>query len=81
MRCTRCGHEAAATDKFCAECGLFLRDAFADHERQEAVSPDLHPHSRQTGSLLADQLALGTLVRLQNLADMSRSLSSRLLNI
>ena len=31
MRCTRCGHEAADTDKFCAECGFFLRDAWVDH--------------------------------------------------
>ncbi len=30
MRCTRCGREAAETDKFCAECGMFLRDAWVD---------------------------------------------------
>ena len=30
MRCTRCGREAADTDKFCAECGMFLRDAWMD---------------------------------------------------
>ncbi|HEX9633126.1 MAG TPA: tetratricopeptide repeat protein, partial [Gemmatimonadales bacterium] len=30
MRCQRCGREAAATDKFCAECGMFLRDAWVD---------------------------------------------------
>jgi ribosomal protein L37E len=22
MRCKRCGHETAETDKFCAECGM-----------------------------------------------------------
>ena len=41
-RCTRCGRIAAETDKFCAECGLFLRDAHIDqrlllalvHERE-----------------------------------------------
>ena len=30
MRCTRCGREAAESDKYCAECGMFLRDAFVD---------------------------------------------------
>jgi tetratricopeptide (TPR) repeat protein len=42
MRCTRCGHLAGESDKFCAECGLFLRDAHVDqrlllameHERE-----------------------------------------------
>ena len=37
MRCTRCGHEAADSDKFCAECGLFLRDAFIDHRVLNAM--------------------------------------------
>lgn len=37
MRCTRCGHQAADTDKFCAECGLFLRDAFIDHRVLHAL--------------------------------------------
>jgi tetratricopeptide (TPR) repeat protein len=36
MRCARCGREAAETDKFCAECGNFLRDAFVD---RRLVSP------------------------------------------
>ncbi|MFA6958048.1 MAG: tetratricopeptide repeat protein [Thermoanaerobaculia bacterium] len=30
-RCERCGHLPATTDKFCAECGNFLRDAWLDH--------------------------------------------------
>ena len=30
MRCSRCGREAGDHDKFCAECGMFLRDAFVD---------------------------------------------------
>ena len=30
MRCKRCGHMAKDTDKFCAECGAFLRDAHID---------------------------------------------------
>lgn len=42
LRCTRCGREAGSEDKFCAECGMFLRDAFVDerlllalvHERE-----------------------------------------------
>ncbi|MEX0892624.1 MAG: tetratricopeptide repeat protein, partial [Gemmatimonadota bacterium] len=37
MRCPRCGHDAAATDKFCAECGMFLRDAFIDHRILHAL--------------------------------------------
>lgn len=36
MRCERCGREAAASDKFCAECGMFLRDAWVD---RRLVSP------------------------------------------
>ena len=28
MRCMRCGHETLDTDKFCAGCGMLLRDAF-----------------------------------------------------
>ena len=42
LRCARCGRLAAEQDKFCAECGLFLRDAAVDqrlllamvHERE-----------------------------------------------
>ena len=30
-RCNRCGHVCQPSDKFCAECGVFLRDAFIDH--------------------------------------------------
>ena len=40
MRCSRCGHEAADTDKFCAECGLFLRDAFVDQRLLHALVPE-----------------------------------------
>jgi tetratricopeptide (TPR) repeat protein len=29
-RCSRCGRIVALSDKFCAECGLFLRDAAVD---------------------------------------------------
>jgi len=38
MRCTRCGREAADQDKFCAECGMFLRDAFPDQRFQLALT-------------------------------------------
>src|ERR1039457_4648752 len=42
VRCPRCGKVGATTDKFCAECGHFLRDASIDqrlllalvHERE-----------------------------------------------
>lgn len=37
MRCTRCGRKAAETDKFCAECGMFLRDAYIDHRLLHAL--------------------------------------------
>ena len=40
MRCSRCGHEAAETDKFCAECGMFLRDAFIDQRLLHALVPE-----------------------------------------
>ena len=37
MRCRRCGKEAGDTDKFCAECGLFLRDAHVDERLMLAM--------------------------------------------
>ncbi len=37
MRCTRCGRKAVDTDKFCAECGMFLRDAYIDHRLLHAL--------------------------------------------
>ena len=37
MRCPRCGRTAADTDKYCAECGMFLRDAFVDHRLLHAL--------------------------------------------
>ena len=40
MRCTRCGHEATESDKFCAECGVFLRDAWVDHRLLLALTYD-----------------------------------------
>jgi tetratricopeptide (TPR) repeat protein len=47
MRCSRCGHEAADTDKFCAECGLFLRDAFIDHRLLHALVPESEGRHRE----------------------------------
>ena len=47
MRCSRCGHQAADTDKFCAECGLFLRDAFIDHRLLHALVPESEGRHRE----------------------------------
>ena len=47
MRCSRCGHEAADTDKFCAECGLFLRDAFVDQRLLHALVPESEGKHRE----------------------------------
>lgn len=33
----RCGLVAQETDKFCSECGMFLRDAFVDHRLLTAL--------------------------------------------
>ncbi len=40
MRCTRCGRDAAEQDKFCAECGMLLRDALVDHRLLHALVPE-----------------------------------------
>jgi len=47
MRCTRCGREATDADKFCAECGLFLRDAFVDHRLLHALSQRIGGNYRE----------------------------------
>ena len=46
LRCTRCGREAGAQDKFCAECGMFLRDAFVDERLLLALHHEKEGHSR-----------------------------------
>ena len=46
LRCTRCGREAAPEDKFCAECGQFLRDAFVDQRLLLALVHERHGRSR-----------------------------------
>jgi tetratricopeptide (TPR) repeat protein len=48
MRCSRCGHNAADTDKFCAECGLFLRDAFIDHRLLHAMVQETECNYRES---------------------------------
>jgi len=47
MRCPRCGREAAESDKFCAECGMFLRDAFVDHRLLHALVPEREGKHRE----------------------------------
>ena len=47
LRCSRCGREAAAEDKFCAECGNFLRDAFVDERLLLAMVHEKEGHSRE----------------------------------
>ena len=46
MRCTRCGHLATSKDKFCAECGMFLRDAYLDHRLLFALQHEREGRSR-----------------------------------
>jgi len=47
LRCTRCGRLANEEDKFCAECGLFLRDAFTDQRLLLALVHEKNGHSRE----------------------------------
>lgn len=48
MRCPRCGREAAEDDKFCAECGMFLRDAFIDHRVLDALALETEGNHRDS---------------------------------
>ena len=48
LRCNRCGREAAAEDKFCAECGMFLRDAFVDQRLLLALLHEQQGRSRES---------------------------------
>ena len=45
-RCQRCGRLAAETDKFCAECGNFLRDAWTDRRLLLSLSQEQAGNSR-----------------------------------
>lgn len=47
LRCSRCGRPAEEQDKFCAECGLFLRDAYLDHRLLLALVEEKDGHSRE----------------------------------
>jgi len=46
-RCPRCGHKPAAADKFCAECGRFLRDASIDQRLLLALVHERDGKGRQ----------------------------------
>ncbi len=47
LRCSRCGQPAEERDKFCAECGLFLRDAYVDHRLLQALTEERDGYSRE----------------------------------
>jgi len=47
LRCPRCGRPAGERDKFCAECGLFLRDAYVDHRLLLALVEEKDDHSQK----------------------------------
>ena len=47
LRCSRCGRVAAAQDKFCAECGMFLRDAFVDDRLLLALEHEKEGRSKE----------------------------------
>jgi len=47
VRCTRCGRLAGSKDKFCAECGMFLRDAYLDHRLLFALRHEQEGRSRE----------------------------------
>ena len=46
-RCNRCGKVPQAPDKFCAECGAFLRDAWVDHRVLLALALESRGQSRE----------------------------------
>lgn len=82
LRCTRCGRVAAPADKFCAECGMFLRDAFVDHRLLTALNHEKVGRSRNArldverlldsdpGNVLGNHL-LGTLYFHQGMLDLA----------
>ena len=80
IRCSRCGRLADEQDKFCAECGMFLRDAFVDqrlllalvHERDGRIPEARRELERllatEPGNVLANHL-LGSLCFHQGILD------------
>ena len=40
MRCSRCGHSATDTDRFCCECGMFLREGYVDTRIMAALQAE-----------------------------------------
>jgi tetratricopeptide (TPR) repeat protein len=46
-RCTRCGKVPLQQDKFCSECGGFLRDAWTDHRLLLALVHERQGRSRE----------------------------------
>lgn len=79
-RCQRCGKVPQPSDKFCAECGAFLRDAWVDHRLLLALVHESRGHSRdaqkelerlidaEPANVLANHL-LGTLYFHQGMLD------------
>jgi hypothetical protein len=61
MRCTRCGREAVESD--CAECGIFLRDAFIDHRLLHALVPERDGKHREARRELERLMATKLLER------------------
>jgi len=45
--CHRCGHHIQPEDKFCAQCGAFLRDAYVDHRLLLALTLERDGHSAE----------------------------------
>jgi len=58
MRCTRCGKVAGETDKFCAECGMFLRDAHVDQRLLLALTHEREGRFREAKQELERLLAI-----------------------
>ncbi|HEX6906148.1 MAG TPA: tetratricopeptide repeat protein, partial [Terriglobales bacterium] len=46
-RCPRCGYDFQPQDKFCAQCGAFLRDPWVDHRLLLALTLERDGHSAE----------------------------------
>src|SRR5438105_14904527 len=58
IRCTRCGRPVADQDKFCVECGLFLRDAAIDQRLLLALVHERDGRSQEARRELERLLAM-----------------------